>query len=145
MFIFAFVAAVLAALVFIGRGASYRARQWRVISGVAAAAVLAGAAILVLRGQWIVGAVIAAIGGVMVLSARMAPAAETPPAKPAPANGMSETEARSLLGIGPNDGPAEISAAYHRLMQRVHPDKGGAAGLAAQINAARERLIGKSR
>jgi len=28
-----------------------------------------------------------------------------------------------------------------RLMRRVHPDAGGAEGLAVQLNAARERLL----
>ena len=30
-----------------------------------------------------------------------------------------------------------------RLMRAVHPDKGGTAGLAAQLNAARDRLLSK--
>ena len=38
---------------------------------------------------------------------------------------------------------AEIQAAYTRLMRAVHPDKGGTAGLAAQLNAARDRLLGR--
>jgi curved DNA-binding protein CbpA len=35
----------------------------------------------------------------------------------------------------------EVRAAYARLIQMAHPDKGGTAGLAAQLNAARDRLI----
>ena len=35
----------------------------------------------------------------------------------------------------------EIQAAYMRLMRSVHPDKGGTSGLAAQLNAARDRLL----
>ncbi|HET6970801.1 MAG TPA: molecular chaperone DnaJ, partial [Phenylobacterium sp.] len=34
-------------------------------------------------------------------------------------------------------------AAYARLIRAVHPDKGGTAGLAAQLNAARDRMLGK--
>lgn len=54
---------------------------------------------------------------------------------------MSEREAREILGIGPDAGVEEIQAAYTRLMRRSHPDAGGSAGLAAQINAARDRLL----
>jgi curved DNA-binding protein CbpA len=36
---------------------------------------------------------------------------------------------------------AEIETAYRRLMQMAHPDRGGSAGLAAQLNAARDRLL----
>lgn len=54
---------------------------------------------------------------------------------------MSLAEARSTLGVGPEAGETEIRAAYDRLIRRVHPDAGGAPGLAAQLNAARDRLL----
>ena len=34
-----------------------------------------------------------------------------------------------------------FEAAYNRLMRMAHPDKGGTSGLAAQLNAARDRLL----
>jgi curved DNA-binding protein CbpA len=43
--------------------------------------------------------------------------------------------------VGETADRAEIHAAYRRLMQRAHPDRGGSAGLAAQLNAARDRLL----
>ena len=61
---------------------------------------------------------------------------------PAPQRaGMSASEARSILGVEPEATPEQIRAAYTRLMQRAHPDKGGTTGLAAQLNAARDRLL----
>jgi DnaJ-class molecular chaperone len=54
---------------------------------------------------------------------------------------MSDAEARRILGVGPAATREEIQAAYTRLMRAVHPDKGGTAGLAAQLNAARDRLL----
>jgi curved DNA-binding protein CbpA len=36
---------------------------------------------------------------------------------------------------------ADIKAAHARLIRLAHPDKGGTAGLAAQLNAARDRLL----
>jgi curved DNA-binding protein CbpA len=55
--------------------------------------------------------------------------------------GPSLAEARSILGVGPQASRAEIQAAYARLIRMAHPDKGGTAGLAAQLNAARDRLL----
>jgi curved DNA-binding protein CbpA len=54
---------------------------------------------------------------------------------------MSLSEARSILGVGPEATPEEVQAAYTRLMRMAHPDKGGTTGLAVQLNAARDRLL----
>jgi DnaJ-domain-containing protein 1 len=64
------------------------------------------------------------------------------PRREAPRIEMSEAEARSLLGVGPEADAEAIQSAYVRLMRRVHPDAGGAPGLAVQLNAARDRLLG---
>jgi curved DNA-binding protein CbpA len=54
---------------------------------------------------------------------------------------MSVAEARATLGVGDSATPSEIRAAYARLIRRTHPDHGGTTGLAAQLNAARDRLL----
>ena len=54
---------------------------------------------------------------------------------------MSADHARSILGVRPGATPAEIESAYRRLIRRAHPDQGGSDGLAAQLNAARDRLL----
>jgi hypothetical protein len=56
---------------------------------------------------------------------------------------MSESEARSLLGVDARASVAEIRAAHQRLITRVHPDAGGSPGLAARVNAARDLLVRK--
>ncbi len=62
----------------------------------------------------------------------------------APRHGrMSVREARDVLGVGQAASREEITAAHRRLIQRLHPDRGGSAGLAARINEARETLLGR--
>jgi curved DNA-binding protein CbpA len=50
-------------------------------------------------------------------------------------------EARQILGVGPDATREDIQAAYKRLIRMAHPDSGGTAGLAAQLNAARDKLL----
>ena len=57
-------------------------------------------------------------------------------------NQMSEAEARSVLGVKPGASAKVVQKAYLRLIRRTHPDSGGTEGLAAMLNAARDRLIG---
>ena len=55
---------------------------------------------------------------------------------------MSRAEALEVLGVPPHASKAEIQAAYIRLMQAAHPDRGGSDWLAARINQARDTLLG---
>ena len=64
------------------------------------------------------------------------------PEAPPPAGRMSPGEARAILGIDPNAGPEAVRAAHKRLMQRLHPDRGGTDYLAAKLNEAKDVLIG---
>jgi curved DNA-binding protein CbpA len=56
---------------------------------------------------------------------------------------MSRAEAARILGVAPDASREEVRAAYARLIRRTHPDAGGTAGLAAQLNAARDVLLGR--
>ncbi|MCK7578446.1 MAG: molecular chaperone DnaJ [Chromatiales bacterium] len=62
----------------------------------------------------------------------------TPPGSGA----LSDDEARAILGVDAKADAEAIRAAHRRLMQRLHPDRGGSDYLAARINAAKRRLLG---
>jgi DnaJ homolog subfamily C member 19 len=55
--------------------------------------------------------------------------------------GMRKDDAARLLGVRPDAGPEAVMEAHRRLIGKVHPDAGGSAELAAQINQARDTLL----
>ena len=139
-------AAILWLLVGLGRGQKLLPRrEWRLLSGAFAVVAFAGAAYAGLRGVWEVSVILAVMGLWLANTARIngpAPAAAAPPPPPQ-SRDMSMEEARSILGVGPDATPKEVKAAYRRLIRMAHPDKGGTTGLATQLNAARDRLLGE--
>ena len=55
---------------------------------------------------------------------------------------MQVEQARAVLGLENADlDAAAVIEAHRRLMQRVHPDKGGSALLAQQLNEAKRVLL----
>jgi len=93
----------------------------------------AGALYAGLRGSW--------LGASLLLTGALWLAADARGRAAPPASSMSMAEARATLGVAEGASRPEIEAAYRRLIQRVHPDVGGAPGLAAQLNRARDTLL----
>ena len=56
-------------------------------------------------------------------------------------SGMSEAEAREILGVDAAAGREAVEAAYRKAMLRAHPDQGGSDWLAARVNQARDVLL----
>ncbi|WP_444922302.1 molecular chaperone DnaJ [Microbulbifer sp. CnH-101-G] len=54
---------------------------------------------------------------------------------------LSEHEARRILGVGAKAGRDEIIGAHRKLIQKLHPDRGGNDYLASRVNAAKELLL----
>lgn len=54
---------------------------------------------------------------------------------------MSTQEAAEILNVKATASPAEIKTAHKKLMQKLHPDRGGSEGLAKQLNSAKARLL----
>jgi len=132
-------AAVLALVFWRGGRPLFKGDGWRIGAGVVALVAFAGAAYTTIRGGWGTGLVLGIVGLWSASEARRRPALRKDSSPVV--QGPSLTEARSILGVAPDASADEIKSAHARLIRMAHPDKGGTAGLAAQLNAARDRLL----
>lgn len=56
---------------------------------------------------------------------------------------LTQTEALEILGLEPDATESQVQKAHKRLIQRLHPDRGGSDYLAAKINAAKDKLTSR--
>ena len=129
--VLAIVALALAGFVALGPRSMTEWARGRVLVSTLAAAAALGAVYDALRGSW--------LGATILLASAIWIGTEL--RSPPPASCMSRAEAASMLGVSETASRGEIEAAFRRLIQRVHPDRGGAPGLAAKLNAARAVLL----
>ena len=60
--------------------------------------------------------------------------------KPGKYSDLTTEEAYKVLGLEPGASKEDVAKAHKRLMQRMHPDRGGSDYLAAKINSAKDKL-----
>ncbi len=60
-----------------------------------------------------------------------------------PSGPMTRARALEILGLGEGASEKEIKDTHRRLIAGIHPDHGGSTFLAAQINQAKDVLLGK--
>ena len=117
-------------------------------------AALAAVLILVVTGKahWLMGvlAALLAIAGRLVqfmpyvplFKKLMGEQEQGQPGQPRPAQSeMTRQEAADILGVGVDASVDEVRQAHKRLIQKLHPDRGGSDVLAKQINLAKDILL----
>jgi len=115
----------------------------RLLAWIAALGGLSLACLLLLTGRGLGAAGALALFAPMAVSWWRESRPGSGPAPPRAATNLSRDEAFAILGVNPTATKAEIEAAYHRLIQAVHPDKGGSDWLASRLNQARATLLKK--
>ena len=98
------------------------------------------------------GAALAALAGLMVWAGRIMNVVQMgrqfggmfggrkAPQEPT-ASSMTAEEAYRVLGLAPGAKEDEIKAAHRRLIEQIHPDRGGSDYLAAKVNLAKDFLL----
>jgi DnaJ-domain-containing protein 1 len=126
------------ALIRLGRQGERAGRgHWRITATLFSAVMIGGGVLAGSHGAYLATAGMVTAGFYLIFSSRIRPA----PPKPAKPEPLSEAEARAILGVRSTATKTEINEAWRRLMGRAHPDQGGTEGLAARVNAARDRLL----
>ncbi|MEW5251167.1 DnaJ domain-containing protein [Microbulbifer sp. 2201CG32-9] len=75
------------------------------------------------------------------LIAKRAQARQETGSGPAKSPPLTEDEARRILDVPPRASRDDIISAHRKLIQKLHPDRGGNDYLASRINAAKELLL----
>lgn len=108
--------------------------HWRVAATLFAAVMIGCGVLLAFRSAWLPAAGLIGAGLWLTFASRHRPL-------PSRGEGLTDVDARSILGVGADATPTQINAAWKRQMARAHPDQGGTEGLASRLNAARDRLL----
>ena len=115
-------------------------RQGRTVAAVMATVAGVGAIVAFMRGQWILGSVLASVATSVAGSTRLNWRMGDDPSAP-PFYTPAEREAYALLGLETGADRKAILAAWKSKMKQAHPDQGGDGQQAARLNAARDLLL----
>ena len=141
------IIAAFGLFVWLGRRARQGRADWRLGGALFVVLAAGGATVAFAKGEPLFGVGLGVAAVLFLIDIRgrkpIKPATAPPPQQPAGRGGMTDAQAREVLGVLRTASPTEIRDAYRRLMRAVHPDQGGSPALAAQINAARDQLLGK--
>lgn len=96
-----------------------------------------GGAMLLLRGNWIIGAA-AAAAGVLWFQGQRARGMRTIGTQ---TDEYDLSKARWLLGVSAHADADEIRARHRELISQNHPDRGGSESRAVELNKARDLLL----
>ena len=145
MFLIAFAIALMIYVLWRGQARPMLKRgDWRTGAGLLAIGSFAAAGFLAVKADWPEALAMVAIACALLLGARSSRTVEPrPQRRPIRPERVGLAEARSILGVPEGATAEEIRIAYARLMRTAHPDHGGTDGLAAQLNAARDCLLGR--
>jgi len=120
--------------------------SWRPGAGLLALAALIGAVVAGMRQAWPAAIFLILLFVYLAVNARARPTRRASGPSSSESRsirkaGMGLEEAASMLGVPVEASTEEIQSAYLRLMRVVHPDRGGATGLAVQLNRARDVML----
>jgi hypothetical protein len=119
------------------------AQASRIVRMLLGGGAVAAGAMLALRGALPLGIPIGLFGLGMLGIAINAPGqgGSQRPGPPPATNAMSLADAREILGVSADATREEIRHAHRQLMKKLHPDTGGSAALARQVQEARDILL----
>lgn len=126
-------------------------KRWQIMALTAAIVLLA--AFVTGHLHWVgaaIGGAIAALTRLMPMLIKLAPMlglgekhTKNNQETATPQQHITQAQALQILGLEPGASKEEIVAAHRKLIQKMHPDRGGSDYMAAQINTAKEVLLKK--
>jgi hypothetical protein len=131
--------ALFALLVWVGRQPVGLSSGARLAAALFSALAAVGAVVSGMRGGWVASLILVGLSAWLGHRARRTIRA----ARETTDGAMSLDNARRVLGVDATADRAAIERAYRNRMRGSHPDQGGTDAMAAQINAARDRLIAR--
>lgn len=135
----------IGALIWLGRQGHKRGGSWRSAASFLGLVAILGAVVLAIRNQYLLASLSLSFAVTCLMGVRKAGPhpfeAKGRTTGPQPTRGLARSEALNILGLCDPVTQDQVKRAHAHLIKTCHPDAGGSAHLAAQINAARDCLL----